>query len=67
MKHGGDFVRLLPSEASEVRTFALIIYGTFTKYAVLHRQGPPLRASSTLQTVCPATAFQFTLEQEVNN
>lgn len=26
-----------------------------------------LGASSTWQTVCPATAFQFNLQQEVNN
>lgn len=49
MNHGEDFVRLMPPKASEARTSASIKHGTFTKYAVLHRQGPPLRASSTQQ------------------
>lgn len=49
MKHGEDFVRLVPPKASEARTLPSIKHGTFTKYAVLHRQGPPLRASSTQQ------------------
>lgn len=68
MKHGGDFVRLMPSEASDVRTFALIIYMAHSLNMQCYiDKDPPLRASSTLQTVCPATAFQFTVEQEVNN
>lgn len=66
MKHGEDFVMFVPPKASEAGKFASIKHGTFTKYAVLHRQGPPLRASSTQQTVCPPIAFQFNLEREMN-
>lgn len=47
MNHGEDFVRLVPPKASKARTSASIKHGTFTKYAVLHRQEPPLRASPT--------------------
>lgn len=41
MKHGEDFVRLVPPKASEAMMLASIKHGTFTKYAVLQRQGPP--------------------------
>lgn len=41
-KHGEDFVRLVPPEASEAGTRASIKHVTSTKYAVLHRRGPHL-------------------------
>lgn len=66
-KHGKDFIRLVPTKASEVRAFASIKHVSLTKYAVLHQQGPPLRASSTQQTVCPAIALQCSLKREMNN
>lgn len=51
---------------AELGLSASIKDGAFAKYAVLHRQGLHLRASLTWQTVCPATAFQCNLQQEVN-
>lgn len=47
--------------------FASIKHDSLTKYAALHQQGPPLRASSTQQTVCPAIALQCSLKREMNN